>query len=202
MLHHCQLPAQSAIIRITIPQQLAGPFPAFPPNNRIDELVLAKLKVMGIPPSDLCTDAVFLRRVYLDTIGLLPTPDEARAFLADKEPQKRARLIDRLLDRDEFADYWTLKWGDLLRIKAEYPVKLWPKAAQCYAQWLRDSIATNKPADELARELITATGSNFRVGPANFMRAVNMRDPQSVAEEASLVFMGVAMSCAMPWPSL
>ena len=138
-------------------------------NNRIDELVYRKLKAMGVPPSDLATDEVFLRRVYLDVIGILPTAAEARAFLAKPD---RAALIDSLLARDEFNDFWSLKWGDLLRIKSEYPVRVWPKAVAVYYQWVHDSLAANKPYDQFARELLTATGSNFRVGPANFVRAV------------------------------
>ncbi len=109
---------QSATARVIVPQPLPTPFPEVKPNNKIDELVFAKLKRLGIPPSEPCADDVFLRRVYLDATGILPTPDEARAFLADADPQKRSKLIDRLLEREEFADFWTLKWGDLLKIRA------------------------------------------------------------------------------------
>ena len=105
---------KAAVLRVAVPQTPPGNFPPLQANNQIDSLVYAKLKAMGIPPSDLCTDAEFLRRVYLDTIGILPTPAEARAFLADCDPQRRARLIDRLLARGEFNDFWSLKWGDLL----------------------------------------------------------------------------------------
>ncbi|MGA2497294.1 MAG: DUF1549 and DUF1553 domain-containing protein [Tepidisphaeraceae bacterium] len=165
-------------------------------DSRIDELCQAKWKEKGLAPSEVCPDEVFLRRVYLDTIGILPAPDEARAFLADKNPDKRAKLIDRLLQKDEFADFWTLKWGDLLRIKSEYPVKLWPKAVQAYYRWVRESIAENKPYDKFVTEMLMATGSNFRDGPCNFYRAVPNKDPQSFAESAALVFMGVRISCA------
>ena len=181
---------------MAVPQTPPVNFPPLEANNRIDDLVYAKLAAMGIPPSGLSTDPEFLRRVYLDTIGILPTPAEARAFLADGNPQKRARLIDRLLARDEFNDFWSLKWGDLLRIKSEYPVRVWPKAVAVYYQWLHQSLAENKPYDQFARELITATGSNFRVGPANFVRAVANKDPRTVAESAALVFMGARLGCA------
>ena len=97
---------QFAVVRIVIPQPLPAPWTEVPPNNHIDELVFANLKKLGLPPSDLCTDQDFVRRVYLDVIGTLPTPDEVRAFLADADPQKRSKLIDQLLTRNEFADYW------------------------------------------------------------------------------------------------
>jgi hypothetical protein len=187
---------KAAVLRVAVPQTPPKNFPEFPANNQIDNLVYAKLKTLGIPPSELATDEEFLRRVYLDTIGILPTSAEARAFLAGRDPQKRANLIDRLLQRDEFNDFWSLKWGDLLRIKSEYPVRVWPKAVAVYYQWLHQSLAENKPYDRFARELITATGSNFRVGPANFVRAVSNKDPRTVAESAALVFMGARMSCA------
>ncbi len=179
-----------------VPQPLSGPFPDVKPNNKIDELVFAKLKRLGIPPSPPCTDEVFLRRIYLDATGLLPTPDEVRVFLADGDPQKRSKLIDRLLERDEFADFWALKWGDLLRIKSEYPVRVWPRAVMTYYQWVRDSIAQNKPYDQFVRELLTSSGSNFRDGPSNYYRAVSNKDPQSFAEMTALVFMGARLGCA------
>lgn len=174
------------------PGKVSGELPA---NNTVDTLAGAKLRQLGIAPSDLCSDADFLRRVYLDVIGVLPKPAEARAFLESKEPNKRAKLIDQLLERDEFADFWALKWSDLLRIKSEYPVRVWPKGVATYYRWVRDSIAENKPYDQFARELLTASGSDFRDGPANFFRAIPTRDPQSIAESAALVFMGVRLSC-------
>ena len=183
-------------VRILVPQPFTEPFPKLDAANKIDEYVYAKLKTLGIPPSGLCSDAEFLRRVYLSVIGLLPTPQEARVFLADPDPAKRAKLIDKLLERDEFADFWALKWGDLLRIKSEYPVKLWPKAAETYYRWLRQSIAQNKPYDRFVTELLLSGGSNFREGAANFYRALPSRDPQSTAETAALVFMGARVGCA------
>ncbi len=187
---------QFATVRVVVPQPLPDPFPEVEAYNKIDELVLAKLKKLGIPPSELCSDHEFLRRVYLDVIGTLPTPDEARAFLSDSDPQKRAKLIDRLLDSEEFADFWALKWGDLMRIKAEYPSNLWPNAVQAYHRWIRHSIAKNKPYDQFARELVTASGSNFRVPPANYYRAFLKREPQNLAEVTALVFMGARVGCA------
>lgn len=187
---------RSAVVRVIVPRPLASGFPKIEPNNKIDELVFSHLKRLGITPSPVCTDEVFLRRVYLDTLGMLPTPGEAKAFLADRDPQKRSKLIDRLLDRDEFADFWAMKWGDLLRIKSEFPVRIWPKAVQAYYRWVRDSIARNMPYDQFVRELLTSRGSNFRSGPANFFRAVPTKDAQTIAETTALVFMGARIGCA------
>lgn len=185
-----------ALGRVLVPQPLAKPFPETPANNKIDQLVLSKLTELGFPPSELCSDQEFIRRVYLDVIGLLPTPEEVKTFLADKDPQKRSKLIDRLLERSEYADFWALKWGDLLRIKSEYPINLWPNAVQAYHHWVRDSIAKNKPYDQFVREQLIATGSNFRNPPANYYRAVSRRDAQALAESTAVTFMGVRMECA------
>jgi len=184
---------KAAVLRLTIPQPGPSPFPKLAANNRIDELIYRKLQAMGVPPSDLAADEAFLRRVYLDVIGILPTALEVRAFLAKPD---RAALIDSLLARDEYNDFWSLKWGDLLRIKSEYPVRLWPKAVAVYYQWVHDSLAANKPYDQFARELLTATGSNFRVGPANFVRAVPSKDARTLGETTALVFMGERIGCA------
>jgi hypothetical protein len=186
----------SGLARVTVPQPLPDPFPAPDVANKIDELVYAKLKTLGIPPSGPAADAEFLRRVYLDTIGILPSPEEARAFLADRAPDRRARLIDRLLQREEFADFWALKWSDLLRIKSEYPVRIWPKAVAVYYRWVHESIARNKPYDQFVRELLTANGSNFRNPPVNFYRANAAKDPRTLGETTALVFMGARFGCA------
>jgi hypothetical protein len=160
------------------------------PQNRIDRLVLPRLCSTNLQPA-LCSDAVFVRRVYLDVIGTLPTADEARKFIGDPDARnKRRLLIDRLLERDEFADYWAMKWSDILRIKAEFPVNLWPNAAQAYHHWVRTAIAQNKPYDQFVRELLTSSGSNFRVGPVNFYRAVQNRTPEGIASAVALTCMG------------
>lgn len=167
------------------------------PQGKIDELVFARLKQLGIRPAYLCSDEVFVRRVYLDVIGTLPTPDEVRQFLQDISPRKRAALIDRLLDRPEYADYWAMKWSDLLRIKAEFPINLWPNAAQAYHRWVRASLRWNMPYHQFARELLTSSGSNFRVPQVNFYRAVQSRDPEGLAQAVALTFMGTR---AEKWP--
>ena len=167
------------------------------PQGKIDELVFDGWKRLGIPPANLCSDAVFVRRVYLDVIGTLPTADEARQFLQDKDPNKRRTLIDRLLERDEFADYWAMKWSDLLRIKAEFPINLWPHAAQAYHRWIRTCIRENRPYDRFVREMLTANGSNFRVPQVNFYRAMQAKEPQATARTVALTFMGAR---AENWP--
>jgi len=133
------------------------------PLNEIDKLVFAKLQKLGIKPANVCTDAVFIRRAYLDAIGVLPTAREVQAFLKDANPEKRELLIDQLLKREEFADYWTMKWCDILRVKAEFPINLWPNAVQAYHRWIQTAIRRNMPYDQFARELLTSNGSNFRV---------------------------------------
>lgn len=165
---------------------------AFPePGNAIDVIVFEELDEAGIQPALPCSDAVFVRRAFLDTIGTLPTAAEARQFLQDRSPHKRAALIDRLLAREEFADYWAMKWSDLLRIKAEFPVNLWPNAAQAYHRWVRTAVRDNLPYDRFARELLTASGSNFRVGPVNFFRTTPSREPNAIAASVALTLMGV-----------
>jgi hypothetical protein len=167
------------------------------PRNRIDELVFARLKQLGIQPAGLSSDAVFLRRVYLDTTGTLPAAAEAAGFLGDTTPDKRTELIDRLLARPEFADYQAMRWSDLLRIKAEFPINLWPNAAQAYYHWVRNAIGENLPYDEFARELLTGSGSNFRRPQVNFYRAVESREPAGLAQAVALAFMGTR---AGKWP--
>ena len=168
------------------------------PNNRIDELVFAHWKQLGLQPANLSSDAVFLRRAYLDVIGTLPTASEAADFLASKDPEKRTALIDRLLAREEFADYWALKWSDLLRVKAEFPINLWPNAAQAYYHWIRAAVRENRPYDRFARELLTASGSNFRDPPANFYRAMQNHTPEGIAQTVALTFMGTRTE---KWPA-
>jgi len=166
-------------------------------KSEIDRLVFARLDQLKIKPV-LCSDAVFVRRAYLDVIGRIPTAAEAREFLSRSDADKRDRLIDQLLDRDEYADYWAMRWGDILRIKAEFPVNLWPNAAQAYHRWVRTSIAENKPYDRFVRELLTSSGSNFRVPPVNFYRAIQNRTPEGIAAAVALAFMGTRLDS---WPT-
>ncbi|MBA7629772.1 hypothetical protein ES703_37276 [subsurface metagenome] len=166
-------------------------------NNRIDTLVMAALRKQGIESANLCSDEVFIRRVYLDVNGSLPEPQEVRSFLKDRRPRKRAALINALLKRDEFADYWSLKWCDLLRVKAEFPINLWPNAVQAYHRWIHDAIRENMPYDQFVRELLTSSGSNFRVPQVNFYRAIQGQEPSAIAGAVALTFMGVRLE---KWP--
>jgi len=161
-----------------------------PLSAALDNLVSAKQKAAGIPRARMCSDEVFLRRVFLDVIGTLPAREEAVEFLADKNAGKRRALIDRLLERPEFADYWGMKWADILRVKSEFPVNLWPNAAQAYDGWIRASIRQNVPYSQFAHQLLTAEGSNFRDPPVNFLRATGSREPEALAAAAALAFMG------------
>jgi len=160
-------------------------------RGRIDELVFGRLKQLGITPARVCSDGVFVRRTYLDVIGTLPTAEEAAQFLKDSDPDKRRKLIDRLLEREEFADYWAMKWCDLLRVKSEFPIKLWPNAVQAYHHWIHTSIRENVPYDRFVREMLTGSGSNFRYPQVNFYRAVQSREPKAIAQAVALSFMGV-----------
>jgi hypothetical protein len=166
------------------------------PQNRVDTLVFAKQGTTGFQSSELCSDAVFVRRVYLDVIGTLPTAAEVRRFLSNRSPDKRAKLIDELLERPEFADYWALKWCDLLRVKAEFPSNLWPNAVQAYHHWIRDAFRNKMPYDQFARALLTSSGSNFRDPPVNFYRPFQERAPRRIFETVALVFMGLRLEDA------
>ena len=187
-------PGWLALLMFTVGSVFAAtPFEdpaALTPQNKIDELVFARLQELNIAPAQLCSDPVFIRRVYLDVTGTLPTATQARQFILDRNPAKRRELIDQLLTRDEFADYLALKWGDLLRIKAEFPINLWPNAAQSYHRWVRDAIRDNEPCDQFARDLLTASGSNFEKPPVNFYRAMQTRTPAGIAQTVALTFLG------------
>lgn len=170
---------------------------AFESTTPIDAHVLSALDAQGLKPANLCSDAVFLRRVYLDVIGTLPDPAASRSFLDDRRAEKRAVLIDALLERQEFADYWAMKWCDLLRVKSEFPINLWPNAVQAYHRWIRDTLRANMPYDEFARALLTSSGSNFRDPAVNFYRAVDSREPSALAAAVALTFMGTRLET---WP--
>lgn len=169
----------------------------FASNGKIDELQLANLEKHGIKPAKISSDSAFLRRVYIDLIGTLPTMLETTKFLSDKSADKRSKLIESLLERKEFALYWSLKWGDILRVKSEFPINLWPNAVQAYSHWIWNAVQTNMPYDKFARELLTSSGSNFRDPPVNFYRATEDRSPFGLGKVAVLTFMG---SRLQDWP--
>ncbi|MBX6311917.1 MAG: DUF1549 domain-containing protein, partial [Isosphaeraceae bacterium] len=179
---------------ITIP--LPGSVPAdlydrLPRRNFIDGLVWAKLQKLGITPSEPAGDATFQRRAYLDVIGRLPTPAETRAFLADPDPEKRARLVARLLERPEYADHWANKWLDLLRPN---PYRVGIKAVLNLDGWVRDAFRRNLPYDQFVRAIVTAKGSTFRDGAAVVFR--DRREPEEVATMISQLFLGIRLECA------
>ncbi len=162
-----------------------------PEKNFIDRLVFAKLKLLQIPPSDLNDDAAFCRRVHLDVVGMIPTPEDVNAFLKDRDPEKRSRLIDRLLERPEYVNFWTLKWADRLGCNQRFTGV---KGAMSFHRWIRDQIAFNTPLDQFARTILTAKGPNFTYPPASFYRRI--RSPEDAVETVSQVFMGVRVGCA------
>jgi hypothetical protein len=161
------------------------------PRGRIDELVFESWKQPGIEPPHPCSDAVFLRRASLDATGTLPEPEEVRRFLTDADPGKRTALVDRLLETGEFVDYQSLRWADSLRVKSEFPINLWPNAVQAYSRFIRSSVDANLPYDQFARRLLTASGSNFRAGEVNFYRAMQNREPATIAQAVALTFLGM-----------
>ncbi len=165
--------------------------------NKIDEYVMAGLSQQRIKPAPLCSDAVFVRRVHLDLIGSVPEPKMVREFIESKKPDKRRILIDMLMEEEAYADYWALRWCDLLRVKAEFPINLWPNGVQAYHRWIHDSIKKNMPYDQFARELLTSSGSNFRVPQVNFYRAIQGQEPSSIARAVALTFMGTRLE---NWP--
>ncbi len=179
------------LFRVLVPRPGVVAASTLPRFNFIDQHVDSKLAKLNIAASPLCDDAEFLRRITLDLTGALPTPTEAKAFLADKNPAKRAKLVDELLARPGYADLWALRWADLLRVDRQ---ALGHQRAFAYYQWIRESIAANKPFDRLARELVLAEGPLPEVGPANFYKVVTK--PGEMASTLSQVFLGVRIGCA------
>ena len=162
-----------------------------PAHNFIDEALHAKWKTLRLNPSEPCDDATFVRRVHLDLLGLVPTEKEARAFLDDENPDKRAHLVETLLQRPEFADFWALKWADLLRVEEKV---LDNQGVAAFHGWIRKSIAENKPLDRFAREVVSSLGSTYEVAASNYYRA--LRAPDQRAEAIAQIFLGVRLNCA------
>ena len=181
---------QVTVCRVTLPRP--NPSSIRPAEkNFIDKHVGDKLVLLGIPPSAPLDDDGFLRRASLDTIGTLPTAAEARTFLADPSPDKRARLIDELLNRHEYADYWAMKWADILRADR---IKITPQGTVGMTRWLRKQFETNRPFDEMAREILTAQGPIQAESPAGFFKALDQ--PELAARSVSQLFLGVRIECA------
>ncbi|MCU0705223.1 MAG: DUF1549 and DUF1553 domain-containing protein [Fimbriiglobus sp.] len=183
-----------AVMNVLIPlpgQVDAKYYDQLPRANFIDGHVWDKLKRLNLTASEPATDATFHRRAFLSVIGRLPTPDETRAFLTDTDTNKRAKLIDRLLDRPEYADFWANKWADLLRPN---PYHVGIKATFTYDQWIREQFRKNVPYDQFVREIITAQGSTWKNGATVFYR--NRREPEELAPMVSQLFLGVRLDCA------
>jgi hypothetical protein len=198
-----------AVATITVPytnQVAAELFARAPKRNFIDDEVMTKLRELNLPPSPRSTDEEFIRRAFLDTIGILPTAEEVGVFLstdhvppasgrddrgADAAGSKRDRLIESLLSRPEFVDYWTYKWSDLLLVSSD---RLRAPAMWSYYNWIRNNVAANTPWDRFVRELVTARGSTLENGAANFYALHD--DPPNMAETTSQAFLGMAINCA------
>ena len=179
-------------VRLTYLEPREGfTWPNPPETNYVDTLTFAKLKQMTIAPSDLCTDFEFVRRAYLDCIGRMPTVAEAKAFETDKDPKKRDKLIDALVETPEFADFWALKWADVLRSNRK---TIQVKGSYGMQAWLRGHLQKNTPWDKVVQELITANGNTFANPPANYYRIA--KDPTGLAETTAQLFLGVRMQCA------
>jgi hypothetical protein len=178
------------VCRVTLPRP-GVKFPRPGEANFVDKHVWDKLERLGIPPSEQADDATFLRRVYLDTIGTLPSAAEAGAFLADASPDKRAKLIDKLLDRPEYADFWAMKWSDILKVDKD---AVTPQGAVAMTRWIRRQFAENRPYDQFARDIVLAKGSTTADGPAAIYKA--LATPEAASQSLSQVFLGVRIECA------
>ncbi len=162
-----------------------------PVHNFVDTRVYEKLHQLQIVPSETCSDEEFVRRAYLDADGRLPRPEETLAFLGSHDSTKRARLVDELVDSADCAEFWTLKWCDVLRANSK---KLEPAGVRKFRRWVYESVLADKPLDQMARELLTSQGSVFENPAANYWRA--SRDPQDATETTAQLFLGIRIQCA------
>ncbi|REK10884.1 MAG: DUF1549 domain-containing protein [Planctomycetota bacterium] len=177
---------------LVLPKDLDYTPPATPPANYVDELVNAKLNRIRVLPSELCSDEVFLRRVTIDITGLLPTVDEYNEFMSDESPDKRAKLVDRLLERKEFSEIWAMKWANLLMIRTTNDVSY--KSAFLYSSWLTNQISNDVPLNEMVQQLLSASGGTFSNPATNYFQIE--RDTLKTAENVAQVFMGIRTQCA------
>jgi hypothetical protein len=178
----------------------AADYPQVARNNLIDELIFSKLKRVNIIPSALSSDSEFLRRVYLDNLGLLPTIEESARFLESADPQKRAKLVDELIERPEFAELWATKFSDLLRVGL---LDQRSKGGRLMYSWLRKAMMEDKPYNQFATELITSSGNLYFNPASNFYYITEFSEPENIATNVSQVFLGVRIECARchnhPW---
>jgi hypothetical protein len=177
---------------IVLPKGLEFTFPETPEGNYIDQLVEKKLRKLRIAPSGLASDEVFLRRAYLDIVGLLPTVEEYERFVSSTAPGKREALVDELLARKEFVELWVMKWAELLQIRSSDQVSY--KAMLLYYNWLQEKIAGNVPMDRMVQELLGARGGTFKSPATNYYQ--NETDTLKVAENVAQVFMGMRIQCS------
>jgi len=178
-------------IRLTVILLAAAAAVFSTPQEKLDALLQENHQRHGLSPVERVSDNAFLRRAMLDVTGRLPTITEVRKFAADKDGDKRAKLIARLLASPRFADVTAMRFADMFRIKSEFPINLWPNAVQSYHRYFRDAVIENRPWNRIARELLTSSGSNFRVPAANFFRAAAERTPEGLAKVTALSFMGL-----------
>jgi len=178
---------------IVVPEESDYKKPLVQPYNYVDQHVLSKLHKLRVVPSEVCDDRTFIRRVYIDIIGKVPTPRELNTFIADQDPQKRSKLVDRLLDRKEFTDIWVMKWAELLQIRT-FQNKVSYKSAVLYHQWLKDQFGANRRFDKIVEEVLAAKGGTFSNPATNFYQLEN--DVKKVTENVAQVFMGTRIQCA------
>ncbi|HEY1493477.1 MAG TPA: DUF1553 domain-containing protein [Candidatus Solibacter sp.] len=169
----------------------AAVYEQFPRKNFVDDLVIAKLRNLHLAPSKVADDATFLRRAYLDATGVLPSAEEVERFLADTAADKRAKLVEQLMEREEFADYWSYKWSDLLLVSSK---KLNTTTMWAFYNWIRDSVKQNRPWDAFAREIFLSSGSTRENGALNYF--VLHKDPIELSENATQAFLGQRITCA------
>jgi hypothetical protein len=169
----------------------ADVFKNSPRHNYIDNLVLDKLEKLHIEPSGQADDSTFIRRAFLDAMGILPAPDDVERFVQDKDPNKRSKLIEEILGRDEFVDYWAYKWSDLLLVSSK---RLRANAMWSFYNWVRASVETNKPWDQFAREIVTSSGDTLQNGALNYY--VLHKNPIDLTENITKAFLGFAITCA------
>ncbi|MBP52557.1 MAG: cell surface protein [Opitutae bacterium] len=179
---------------VVIPENLKYQRPILPTNNYIDSLVHDKLHKLRMSPSELCSDEVFIRRVFLDITGLLPNQQDLNNFLTDNAPDKRTKLIDELLNQKEFTEIWVMKFAELLQIQTDDNQGMSYKSTLLYFNWLKDRIANNIPMDQIVRELLTSKGGTF-VNPATNYYQVE-KDNLKITENVAQVFMGMRIQCA------
>ncbi|MDR3636629.1 MAG: DUF1549 domain-containing protein, partial [Isosphaeraceae bacterium] len=185
---------QVAVFRATVPLGLPiAAYPEFPTDNLVDAATLKQWKALGIVPSELCTDAEFIRRVSLDVLGTLPKPEEVKTFVADPDPKKREKLVDGLLERPEYASFFAVKWADVLRNKREGNA-MYQRGTFSFYDWIRESLARNVPYDKFVRSILAASGTPQTAPPVQWYRRIRATD--AFVDDTAQVFLGMRLQCA------